>query len=214
MLRSSSQHLITQSPSSTAISYTVSNALPQSTRSAQILFVLGSILRVLLFVFVLAVDVAKLQSIPYFQNLLLGPFKLQNFHTGLWASNVAALVDWRLMATGSVFVLYFCLRKGYTGANANPQTDPACKIDSWLEETLLVLQGLGVQTSTSSSTYLSTSTTRFIPTSQIQDIVIHEAFKGLEVRFYLAIIVEGATEVVVVFPVRRYPLIRSDRQLT
>jgi phosphatidylinositol N-acetylglucosaminyltransferase subunit H len=36
---------------------------------------------------------------------------------------------------------------------------------------------------------------------QIQDIVIHEAFKGLEVRFYLAIIVEGATDVVVVFPV-------------
>lgn len=65
----------------------------------------------------------------------------------------------------------------------------------------MVLRGLGVQTSTSSPTYLSTSTTRFIPTTQIQDIVIHEAFKGLEVSFYLAIIVEGATEVVVVFPV-------------
>lgn len=64
-----------------------------------------------------------------------------------------------------------------------------------------MLRGLGIQTSTSSPTYLSTSTTRFIPTTQIQDIVIHEAFKGLEVRFYLAIIVEGATKVVVVFPV-------------
>jgi GPI-GlcNAc transferase complex, PIG-H component len=64
-----------------------------------------------------------------------------------------------------------------------------------------VLRGLGIQTSTSSPTYLSTSTTRFIPSTQIQDIVIHEAFKGLEVRFYLAIIVEGATKVVVVFPV-------------
>ena len=74
-------------------------------------------------------------------------------------------------------------------------------IKSCLDESLLVLRGLGVQTSTSSSTYLSTSTTRFIPTAQIQDIVIHEAFKGMEVRFYLAIIVEGATEVVVVFPV-------------
>jgi phosphatidylinositol glycan class H protein len=31
--------------------------------------------------------------------------------------------------------------------------------------------------------------------------VIHEAFKGFEVRFYLAIIVEGEPEVVVVFPV-------------
>jgi len=69
------------------------------------------------------------------------------------------------------------------------------------EESLLVLRGLGIQTSTSSTTYLSTSTTRFIPTNQIQDIFIHEAFKGFEVRFYLAVVVEGEGEVVVVFPV-------------
>lgn len=64
-----------------------------------------------------------------------------------------------------------------------------------------MIRGLGIQTSTSSSTYLSTTTTRFIPTTQIQDIVIHEAFKDFEVRFYLAVIVEGEKEVVVVFPV-------------
>jgi phosphatidylinositol N-acetylglucosaminyltransferase subunit H len=70
-----------------------------------------------------------------------------------------------------------------------------------LEETLLVLQGLGVQTSTSASTFLSSPTTRFIPTNVIQDIFIHEAFKGFEVRFYLAIVVDGEEDVVVVFPV-------------
>lgn len=70
-----------------------------------------------------------------------------------------------------------------------------------LEESLLVIRGLGIQTSTSSNTYLSKATTRFIPTTQIQDIVIHEAFKGFEVRFYLAVIVEGEPNVVVVFPV-------------
>lgn len=70
-----------------------------------------------------------------------------------------------------------------------------------LEESLLVLQGLGVQTSTSSSYFLLSPTTTFIPTTQIQDIVINEAFKGFEVRFFLAIIVTGVTEVVVVFPV-------------
>ncbi|KAI9655167.1 MAG: hypothetical protein M1821_005650 [Bathelium mastoideum] len=43
--------------------------------------------------------------------------------------------------------------------------------------------------------------TKFIPTTRIQDIFIHEAFKGFEVRFYLAIIVEGEEEVEVVFPV-------------
>ncbi|KAF2817300.1 uncharacterized protein BDZ99DRAFT_374402, partial [Mytilinidion resinicola] len=68
------------------------------------------------------------------------------------------------------------------------------------EESLLVLRGLGIQTSTSSPTYLSTPTTRFIPTTSIQDIFIHEAFKGFEVRFYLAIVVEGEEDVVVVFP--------------
>lgn len=64
-----------------------------------------------------------------------------------------------------------------------------------------MIRGLGVQTSTSSSMYWSSAATRFIPTTQIQDIVIHEAFKGFEVRFYLAIIVEGESGVVVVFPV-------------
>lgn len=69
------------------------------------------------------------------------------------------------------------------------------------EESLLVIRGFGIQTSTSSSTYLSTAATRFIPTTQIQDIVIHEAFKGFEVRFYLAVIVKGEPDVLVVFPV-------------
>lgn len=72
---------------------------------------------------------------------------------------------------------------------------------SYTEESLLVIRGLGIQTSTSSNTCLSKATTRFIPTTQIQDIVIHEAFKGFEVRFYLAVIVEGERNVVVVFPV-------------
>ena len=69
------------------------------------------------------------------------------------------------------------------------------------EETLLVLCSLGVQTSSISSYYFLPATTRFIPTSQIRDIFIHEAFRGFEVRYYLAIVVEGEAEVVVVFPV-------------
>lgn len=73
------------------------------------------------------------------------------------------------------------------------------------EESLLVLRGLGVQTSSSSPTYLSTATTRFIPTASIQDIFIHEAFKGFEVRFYLCIVVEGEEDTVVVFPVCGIP---------
>lgn len=63
------------------------------------------------------------------------------------------------------------------------------------------MRGLGVQTSSSSGTCLSAAETRFIPTSAIQDIFLHEAFKGFEVKFYLAIVVEGEEDLVVVFPV-------------
>lgn len=70
-----------------------------------------------------------------------------------------------------------------------------------IEESLLVLSTLGIQTTTLSPSYLLPSNTRFIPTSQIRDIFIHEAFKGFEVRYYLAIVVEGEGSVVVVFPV-------------
>lgn len=63
-----------------------------------------------------------------------------------------------------------------------------------------MLRGLGLQTSTTSSIYLRTPTTRFIPTTSIQDIFIHEAFKGFEIRFYLAVVVKGEEDLVVVFP--------------
>ncbi|KAI5798014.1 GPI-GlcNAc transferase complex, PIG-H component-domain-containing protein [Peziza echinospora] len=42
-------------------------------------------------------------------------------------------------------------------------------------------------------------TTRFIPTSQVQDVWIHEGFAGFEVRFYLGVVVCGEEELVVVF---------------
>lgn len=82
-----------------------------------------------------------------------------------------------------------------------PPRHSADRFSRSIEESLLTLRTLGIQTSTLSSCYLLPSDTRFIPTSQIRDIFIHEAFKGFEVRFYLAVVVEGEGEVVVVFPV-------------
>ncbi|KAL7787782.1 putative GPI-15 component of glycosylphosphatidylinositol-N-acetylglucosaminyl (GPI-GlcNAc) transferase complex [Trichoderma ceciliae] len=67
-------------------------------------------------------------------------------------------------------------------------------------ESLLVLRGLGVQTSESPATYLASAATRFIPTEKIQDILVNEAFRGFEVRYYLVVVVEGEEDVVVVFP--------------
>ncbi|KAL1837645.1 hypothetical protein VTJ49DRAFT_3544 [Mycothermus thermophilus] len=42
--------------------------------------------------------------------------------------------------------------------------------------------------------------TRFIPTEKIRDVLINEAFRGFEVRYYLIVVVEGEEELVVLFP--------------
>ncbi|UNI19847.1 hypothetical protein JDV02_005994 [Purpureocillium takamizusanense] len=67
-------------------------------------------------------------------------------------------------------------------------------------ESLLVLRGLGVQTTESAGTWFSGAATRFIPTEKIQDILVNEAFRRFEVRYYLVVVVEGEEDVVVVFP--------------
>lgn len=69
-------------------------------------------------------------------------------------------------------------------------------------ESLLVLRGLGVQTSSVGGSYLAgwRAGTRFIPTEKIRDVLINEAFRGLAVRYYLVVVVEGEEDVVVVFP--------------
>ncbi|EFQ30030.1 GPI-GlcNAc transferase complex [Colletotrichum graminicola] len=67
-------------------------------------------------------------------------------------------------------------------------------------ESLLVLRGLGIQTSSTSGSYLSAAATRFIPTEKIQDVLVNEAFRGFEVRYYLIVVVEGEEDLVVVFP--------------
>ncbi|PHH50381.1 hypothetical protein CFIMG_007431RA00001 [Ceratocystis fimbriata CBS 114723] len=69
-------------------------------------------------------------------------------------------------------------------------------------ESLLVLRGLGIQTSSVAAGSLlgAPASTRFIPTEKIQDVLVNEAFHGFEVRYYLLIVVDGEEDVVVVFP--------------
>lgn len=70
----------------------------------------------------------------------------------------------------------------------------------YAEESLLVMRGLGVQTRASPNSYFAGAATRFIPTEKIQDILVNEAFRGFEVRYYLIVVVEGEEDLVVVFP--------------
>lgn len=69
-------------------------------------------------------------------------------------------------------------------------------------ESLLVLRGLGIQTSSTGGSYLASwrAGTRFIPTEKIRDVLINEAFRGFAVRYYLVVVVDGEEDVVVVFP--------------
>ncbi|KAK7892347.1 hypothetical protein LTR67_007443 [Exophiala xenobiotica] len=181
------QYLEVYLPSPTTVSFTVTTRRPQS--SSKLRFRLGTFLRhafrILLVYCALAVNIAKARDL-----VSLSSKAVQHYlNTCLQLSPGSSLIEpfaqrteWWILALLSSIVVYLCLKRDY------------------VEESLLVLQGLGIQTSTSSGYFFTAPTTTFIPTAQIQDIVIHEAFKGLGVRFYLAVIVEGGTEVVVVFP--------------
>jgi len=129
------------------------------------------------------------------------PSWVQQTPFGKWAHHIASTTVIAYLLPASALSLWVLMKRGYTGEFERRQRAALYIINIHTEESLLVLRGLGVQTTTSASTYLTTATTRFIPTTSIQDIFIHEAFKVFEVRFYLAIVVEGEEDVVVVFPV-------------
>jgi len=164
-------------PTPTTVLYTVSTRSPANNLSALASTYLLHLIRLL------AATLVLLTLLVDYTTYL--PALTPAFHTILPASTpLTTLVPhplYRLAICAAILALV--LRKGYA------------------EESLLVVQGLGVQTSTSSSSFLWSGSTRFIPTSEVQDVFIHEAFRGFEVRFYLSVVVEGEEGVVVVFPV-------------
>ncbi|KAI5456392.1 GPI-GlcNAc transferase complex, PIG-H component-domain-containing protein [Mariannaea sp. PMI_226] len=103
-------------------------------------------------------------------------------HAGRAVASLASGVPVPILVPAAAGLLWLLSRRGY-----------AC-------ESLLVMRGLGVQTSSTAGSYLATTATRFIPTEKIQDILVNEAFRGFEVRYYLVVVVEGEDDVVVVFP--------------
>ncbi|OAP59233.1 hypothetical protein AYL99_06531 [Fonsecaea erecta] len=199
MFSGPTQYLSIHLPSPATVSFTVSTRQPPRAwstnnrasshswfchlRRVPIFTLTKYALRVLLVLYTVVVNLAKAQSDTQSPRLdAYADLGLKLSLVGGTIRAVAERAEWWVLAPVSLGIVYACLRRDY------------------VEESLLVLQGLGIQTSTSSPYFFTGPTTTFIPTTQIQDIVIHEAFKGLEVRFYLAVIVEGATEVVVVFP--------------
>ncbi|TGJ87258.1 hypothetical protein E0Z10_g1541 [Xylaria hypoxylon] len=102
---------------------------------------------------------------------------------GVLATHLASQSSPRFAVAACAIALYALTRRLYT------------------EESLLVLRGLGIQTSSSKGNILAgRATTRFIPTAKIQDVLVNEAFLGFEARHYLVVVVDGEPDVVVVFP--------------
>ncbi|KAJ3064334.1 hypothetical protein HDU98_012234 [Podochytrium sp. JEL0797] len=63
-------------------------------------------------------------------------------------------------------------------------------------ESLLLIQNIGLQTRTTRG---FTSSTRFIPANKISEIVVNEAITLFQVKYYMAVIVDGEKEMLVVF---------------
>ncbi|KAF2260053.1 hypothetical protein CC78DRAFT_571458 [Lojkania enalia] len=172
--------LTTFAPTPSTISFTVSTRPLSSTLPAKLSNRLSLVLKALLGILAIVALFTKYRLQTSKSTALL------SFVLGCTLEHklCAALrdVSWKYVLPSAVAVLYLVIHRGYT------------------EESLLALRSLGLQTRTSSRTYLTPATTRFIPMTSIQDIFIHEAFKGFEVRFYLAVVVRGEEDVVVVFP--------------
>lgn len=178
-------------PTQTTVLYTVSTRPQTKTVTARIREYFAILLRITAGILVARLLLHESGILDH-NNHILAPLEiaLLTSSAGQFLSLIFSNITWIWRVLGCAAVSWLILRKGFT------------------EESLLVIRGLGVQTSTSSPTYFWASSTRFIPTSAIQDIFIYEAFKGFEVRFYLSIVVEGEEDVVVVFPVRT-PHLRS-----
>ncbi|KAH6621896.1 GPI-GlcNAc transferase complex, PIG-H component-domain-containing protein [Boeremia exigua] len=175
------QTLHTTSPTRATVSFTVTTRPARTTLGAHALHWMNILLRVLLGLTAVGVVWAKWSAGRYGAAEV---FK-ENGEVGVWAQRVVEGVrgwGWGYVCAGAGGVLGVVVRRGYT------------------EETLTILTHLGIQLSTSPPTYLQSARRRFIPSSEIQDLIIHEAFRGFEVRFYLAIVVRGEGDVVVVFP--------------
>ncbi|KAL7894596.1 putative GPI-15 component of glycosylphosphatidylinositol-N-acetylglucosaminyl (GPI-GlcNAc) transferase complex [Trichoderma sp. SZMC 28014] len=187
-------------PSPTTAEYTVTT-LPPQTLPLRLLWLLTLFLRIFLSLVTLLVIYARWvqerssfgaaptpsspSSLPPLLSLDRMIFLLDTFQdtpSGKLLASTAASVSLPVLVPVAAAVFY------------------ALSLRVHKEESLLVLRGLGVQTSESPATYLASAATRFIPTEKIQDILVNEAFRGFEVRYYLVVVVEGEEDVVVVFP--------------
>ena len=195
-------HLTIFRPSPTTTAFTVSTSIPPRSLSSHLLHHLLLLSRVLLGLVVIITLHAKSSytSAQVVSSSISNRIALIPWTTLAPATLVSLLLVFRRFHSGAVFFLFFSHKKSLSHLSRRTATKNLSI--SKAEESLITLRTLGIQTRSLSPWYLLPATTRFIPTSQILDIFIHEAFRGFEVRYYLAVVVEGEEDVVVVFSVR------------
>lgn len=197
-----SPHLHIRRPSPTTAEFTVTTR-PQMTLPLRLLLATVFLVRLLLGTSVLILLYSKWAQSPYATPLAIPPShddgplpplfsqatlllileSLLASPPGLLLADLASHTPVWALLPPCLGALYLCLHRVHTA------------------ESLLVLRGLGIQTSSTGGTFLTgTGSTRFIPTEKICDVLINEAFLGFEVRYYLVVVVEGEEELVVVFP--------------
>ncbi|KAK0389920.1 hypothetical protein NLU13_3493 [Sarocladium strictum] len=180
-------HLRVRRPSPTTVEFTVTSSPPPAL-PLRIVYILMAVCRILLAILAIlllrAVCIATLPPPIHTHILLPAVFAhLDSSPLGAFLFNLStSLPPSTITVPLSLLLLYLLsLRSGQS-------------------ESLLVMRGLGVQTTETPGSYLRASATRFIPTEKIRDVFVNEAFRGFEVRYYLVVVVEGEDDVVVVFP--------------
>ncbi|CVL05681.1 uncharacterized protein FMAN_10599 [Fusarium mangiferae] len=178
---STSPRLLIRHPSPTTAEFTVTTLRPIPPALHTLLIIsriLFSIIALLLLHARLTLHPFLAYAPPSLLKIIPASYLRAPNSTAALAQNIPLSV---LVPVGIV-VLWLSSRRGYAS------------------ESILVMRGLGVQTSESPGSYLAGTATRFMPTEKIQDILVNEAFLGFEVRYYLIVIAEGEDDVVVVFP--------------
>ncbi|KAK1508526.1 GPI-GlcNAc transferase complex [Colletotrichum tamarilloi] len=198
-------------PSPTTAEFTVTTR-PPPTLAVRVLSGLLFTLRILLFFSSILLLQAALAESPYVISLLSASTRAKPTVTATANDGPDAL-----FSSATLWQVLLFIRTSAPGRLAHaaaashaiplPVLVPGCLLAAYATlkrthttESLLVLRGLGIQTSSTSGSYLSAAATRFIPTEKIQDVLVNEAFRGFEVRYYLIVIVEGEEDIVVVFP--------------
>lgn len=191
------QALTILQPTSTTVRFTVSTRPVPKSLPAVARYYVSLLFRVLLGLLAGLILLVKWERRGGNGGRILGLLGLED---DVRSTQAIEKSEWRFLLPAVFGILWLVLRRGYIGTVLASLPIPPTLADTHTEESLLIIRDLGIQTSSTSPSYLSTPTIRFIPTTSIQDILIHEAFIGFEVRFYLAIVVEGEQDVVVVFP--------------